>query len=274
VGPRVALPGLAMQAAGLLKLPTASEERALYQLADLTALQVRGCSAASVAVWHDGELTAQASTHPDPTQLTQVQLDCGRGPTVDALASHLPVQCADTLDEPRWPEYAAAALRLGVRSSVTLSAGEEAVVVVSLLGVRPRAMAAEQLQLGELVAAFSAALVGAVSDYRQSQRTTAQLQDAAAGRAVVDQAKGILMHALGCSAEEALARIRDVSQRTSMRATEVAARVIDAHSGRAAEAALAELSPAVRTAARPGAGTPGRGKRKPPAVNGGPADGT
>jgi AmiR/NasT family two-component response regulator len=75
--------------------------------------------------------------------------------------------------------------------------------------------------------------VGAVSDYRDSQRTTAQLRDAAEGRALVDQAKGILMHALGCSAEEALERIRDVSQRSNIKATEVASRVIDSHRGQA-----------------------------------------
>jgi hypothetical protein len=98
-----------------------------------------------------------------------------------------------------------------------------------MLGARPGALDLEQVQLAEFVAAYSAAVVGAVSDYRDSQRTTTQLQDAADGRALVDQAKGILMHALGCSADDALARIRDVSQRSSLRATEVAARVIDAH---------------------------------------------
>jgi hypothetical protein len=45
----------------------------------------------------------------------------------------------------------------------------------------------------------------------------------------VDQAKGILMHALGCSAADALERMRQVSQRTNLRATDVAQRIIDAH---------------------------------------------
>jgi hypothetical protein len=39
------------------------------------------------------------------------------------------------------------------------------------------------------------------------------------------------MHALGCTADEALAKIRDVSQRGNLRATEVAARVIDSQAG-------------------------------------------
>jgi hypothetical protein len=240
----VPLPDLALQTAKLLRLPTATEERALHQLADLAASQVAGCAAASVALWRGEELTAQASSHPDATWLTQVQLDCDRGPMIDSLAGRVPIECDDTLSERRWPEYAALAVRLGVRCSVTLCSGDEAIVILSLLGLRPRAMTLEQLQLAELVAAFSAALVGAVSDYRDSRRTTVQLQDAAEGRALVDQAKGILMHALNCSADDALARIRDVSQRSNLRATEVAARVIDAHSGRSAEPALWDLTPA------------------------------
>jgi hypothetical protein len=239
----VPLPDLALQTASLLRLSTATEERALHQLAELAAGQVRGCSAASVGIWRAGDLSAQASSHPDATWLTQVQLDYGRGPLVDSLAERVSVQCEDTLGEPRWPEYASAAVRIGVRCSVTLCAGDETVVVLSLLGLRPRAMTLEQLQLAELVAAFSAALVGAVADYRDSRLTTVQLQDAAAGRALVDQAKGILMHALSCNADEALARIRDVSQRSNMKATEVAARVIDSYSGRASEPALLDLTP-------------------------------
>jgi ANTAR domain len=241
---RVPGPDLALQAASLLRLPTATEERALFQLAGLAASQVPGCSAASVGIWRTGELMAQASSHPDATWLTQVQLESGRGPMLDALTAQAPVQCRDTLGEQRWPEYAATAVQLGVRCSVTLCAGDEAVVVLSLLGLRPGALALEQLQLAELVAAFSAALVGAVADYSDSRRMTTQLQDAAAGRALVDQAKGILMHALNCTADDALARIRDVSQRSNLRATEVAGRVIDAYSGRAGAPTLAELSPA------------------------------
>jgi hypothetical protein len=254
----VPLPDLALQATSLLRLSTATEEQALHQLAGLAAAQVRGCSAASVAIWRDDELTAQASSHPDATWLTQVQLDNDHGPMFDSLAGRVPVQCDDTLGDSRWPEYASAAVRLGVRCSVTMCAGDEAVVVLSLLGLRPRSMTLEQLQLGELVAAFSAALVGAVADYRDSRLTNVQLQDAAEGRALVDQAKGILMHALNCSAEEALARIRDVSQRSNLRATEVAARVIDAHSGRGGEPALLDLGAA---SGRPG--TPRPGPRRP-----------
>ena len=221
-----------MQAADVLSLRTANEERALHEFAALASAHVTGCTAASVALWAQGEVAVQAASHPDATRLTRVQIDSGRGPLPEVLASRVPVQCADTLTESRWPEYAATAVRLGVRCSTTLCAGDQQVVVLTLLGARPRAMDLSQLRVAELIAAFSAAVVGAVVDYHESVRTNVQLQGAAEGRALVDQAKGILMHALNCNADEALARITDVSQRSNLRATEVAARVIDSYSGR------------------------------------------
>ncbi len=223
---------LAERTAALLSLAAATQERSLSQLTLLAASQVSGCAAAHVTLWRDGELDSQAASHPDAPRLVEVQLACGRGPVLDAIGTGQPVSCPDTLSESRWPEFATAALRVGVRNSLTLSYRGPVVVALNLLGVRPRAISPDQLQLAELLVAYGSALVGAVADYGDSQRTVAQLRDAASGREVMDQAKGILMHVLGCSAEEALDRIRDVSQRSNLRATEVAARVVAAHSGR------------------------------------------
>lgn len=234
------MPGsdLAERAAALLSLAATTEERSLSQLTALAASQVPGCAAVHVGVWREGELVTQAVSHPEPSRLVDVQVRAGRGPLIEAQAGGGPVACDDTLTEKRWPEFRSAALRMGVRSAVTLAcrelpaqpARQPAAVTLFLVGVRPRAADADQLQLAELLVAYGGALVGAVSDYGDSRRLAIQLRDAASSRAIVDQAKGILMHALGCTAEQALDRMREVSQRTSLRATEVAQRVVDAHS--------------------------------------------
>jgi hypothetical protein len=238
------MPGseLAERTAALLSLAAATEERSLSQLTLLAASQVTGCTAAAVTLWRDGELASQAASHPDAAELVGVQLACGRGPVIDASTTDTPVSCPDTMTETRWPEFAAAALRIGVRNSVTLSYRGPVVIALTLLGVRPGAVSPDQLPLAELLVAYGSALVGAVADYGDSQRTAVQLRDAATGRAVVDQAKGILMHALGCSADEALARMRDVSQRSNVRATEVAQRIVAAHSGRQPNAGRDDLA--------------------------------
>jgi hypothetical protein len=112
---------LADRAAALLSLAAATQERSLSQLTTLAASQVPGCAAASVTIWHDGDLARQAASHPDASRLVAVQVDSGRGPLIDAVTSGGAVSCADTLTETSWPEFAAAAVRLGVRSAVTLS---------------------------------------------------------------------------------------------------------------------------------------------------------
>jgi hypothetical protein len=236
---RSALPD---RTAALLSLAAATQERSLSQLTALAASQVPGCAAASVTVWRDGELASQASSHPEPSRLVAVQVASGRGPLIDAITTGNPVGCADTLTETRWPEFAAAALRMGVRSTVTLSRSGQVAIALSLHGLRPRAVQASQVQLAELLVAYGSALVGAVRDYDESRRVAAQLRDAADSRTVVDQAKGILMHALGCTADEALDRMREVSQRSNLRATEVARRVIDAHTRPSGRGELGQLS--------------------------------
>jgi hypothetical protein len=224
---------LAVGAASLLATAASSEPSSLRRLAGLAVQQVNGCSAATVVLWRDGEPAVVTSSHPEPPALIWAQLRAGRGPILDALASGDPVSCEDTLADEQWPEYAAAALSLGVRSSITLPyRGAPDSFTLSLFAARPGAMDTAQIPLAELLVAFGGAALAAVSDYDEAQRTAVQLRDAADSRSLVDQAKGILMHALGCSADEALDRMRQVSQRNNMRTTEVAATIIGARAGR------------------------------------------
>ncbi len=235
---------LAVGAASLLATASSSEPSSLRRLAGLAAQQVNGCSAATVALWRDGEPAVVTSSHPEPPALIWVQLRAGRGPILDALASGDPVSCDDTLGCEQWPEYSAAALALGVRSSITLPyRGAPDSFTLSLFAARPGVMDAAQIPLAELLVAFGGAALAAVSDYDEAQRTAVQLRDAADARSLVDQAKGILMHALGCSADEALDRMRQVSQRNNMRTTEVAATIIGARAGRAGQAPQARQAP-------------------------------
>jgi hypothetical protein len=220
---------LAAQSADLLRIANTSEARALDRLAELAARQVPACSGADAAAWRAGELTAAAASHPDLAELTEVQRLAGRGPTIEAITADRPVHCPDTLTEERWPEYAAAALRCGVRCCVAIShqAGDLAVTLV-LSAARPRSLDPEQLPLAELLVALGGAMLGNASEYGDSQRMAMQLADAAQSRELVDQAKGMLMHALGCTADQALARLRHISQQHNIKVTDVAVRIIAA----------------------------------------------
>jgi hypothetical protein len=221
---------LAAQSADLLKIANASEERALDRLAMLAARQVAACSGADAAAWQHGELTAAAASHPDLAGLVEVQRAAGSGPMVSAMTAPGPVHCADTLREERWPQYSAAALRCGVRCCVAIAhrAGDMTLTLV-LSAARPNALSPDELPLAELLVALGGAMLGNATEYGDSRRTALQLVDAAQSRELVDQAKGMLMHALGCSADDALRRLRTISSQHNIKVTEVAARIIESN---------------------------------------------
>ena len=223
--PRSDLP---QDAANLLSIANISEARALNQLVALVTRQVTACSGASAVLWRGSEPVVPAASHPDLPELISVQLSSRRGPVLDALAGESPVSCPDTLAETRWPEYADAGLRRGVRCSVTLAyLSAPDAVTLSLYGARPNSLESGQVALAELLTAFGGALMGNAAEYGDARRTALQLSDAAESRALVDQAKGMLMQALGCSAEDALAKMRQISQEQNVRVTDLAQRIID-----------------------------------------------
>ena len=221
---------LGPQTAELLSLTHGGEARSLNKLTELAAWQVPACAGAHAAVWRDGDVIGTAATHPDVAELAELQLTLGQGPLIAAADAGQTVTCPDTLDESRWPDYAEAALRRGVRCSVHLARElPGGVLVLSLFGARPGTLDAQSNPVADMLAAFGGAMLANATAYNQAHRTASQLKDAVVARSVVDQAKGILMHALGCDAADALRRLRAESQRRHVKVTEVAAEVVAAY---------------------------------------------
>ena len=223
---------LGYEAAELLRLATAGEARSLNKLAEFAVNQVPGCSAANASVWRDGEPVSMAATHPDPAELAELQIRLGSGPLITAVRELRMVPCPDLLNETRWPEFADEALRLGMRSSVHLVRElSPLTLALSLFGVRKGVLDTGSAPMARMLTYFGHAVLANTMVYDRAHRTASQLQDSVASRAVVDQAKGILMHALGCDADQALAYLREQSQRRHVKVTEVAASVISSHGG-------------------------------------------
>lgn len=263
---------LARDAAPLFTVSDGSPVRALYQLAELVAARVRGCCGATATLWELDEVAATAASHPELAALAEQQFTAGDGPIIAALRTGEPAVTADTLHEPRWPQWAAAALAAGVRSSTTLMHEYGPLnLTLSLYGVRPEAFDPDQLPLVSLLAAFGTTAVASAAEQRSARRSAAQLEEAIRSRAVVDQAKGILMQLTGCEASEAFERLRRISQTQHVKLTEVARQVIEtrAQPGQMANAVpepARPRGPDTSRRARPG---PARGRppgpRPPPA---------
>ncbi|HEX2312659.1 MAG TPA: GAF and ANTAR domain-containing protein [Thermomonospora sp.] len=221
---------LAVEIARLGLVRESSDVATLHRVTQLAARAVHGCAGASGMRWSLGsppEPLAAASSHPDLAELVDLQIADGQGPIFDAVRVRRPVSCDDTLAETRWPSHTAAMLRRGVRCfTTTVHEYEQVLVTLTVYGVVPGALDSRQQALASLLLAQGGAAVSNTRQFDDVHRTAVQLQQAVEARAVVDQAKGILMHALGCDADRAFAELRRISQTRHVKLTAIAQRIV------------------------------------------------
>ena len=224
---------LAMEIARLGVVGVSSDIGTLRRVTELASQAVPGCAGATSIRWAlpDGddppEPLASAASHPDLAEIVDRQLARRNGPVFDVVRDRVPVSSADVLAETRWPETTTDMLCRGVRTfSTTPHLNKPVLVTLTLYGVTPHSLPTGRHALASLLVAQSSAAMTNVLQYGSVQRTAAQLQEAVEARAVVDQAKGILMHALGCDAEEAFAEMRRISQTRHVKLTALAQRIV------------------------------------------------
>jgi GAF domain-containing protein len=193
---------------------------ALDAVSSLALHRVPAAIAVTVTiVTEDGALTVGSSSDW-AVALDRVQYDpAGGGPCVDAAITGEVRDMTDAASEARWPAYVAASLARGVLSStsIPIPVDDDGVVgSLNAFATESHAFtAADRDGLTQLAGTAATAL------------TTVDTGDAPRRmRAVVDQAKGIVMNAEGCSAPEALDRMTLLGRDSDRTLREVAADVV------------------------------------------------
>ena len=173
------------------------------------------------------EPLASVASHPDLAEVTDRQLSRGHGPVFDVVRERRVLTSDDILAETRWPESMSDMLRRGVRCfTTTPHVNPPVLVTLTLYGVVPKALGHGRHALASLLIAQGTAAVSNSQQYDDVHRTAVQLREAVEARAIVDQAKGILMHALGCDADEAFTEMRRISQTRHVKLTALAQRIV------------------------------------------------
>jgi GAF domain-containing protein len=164
-----------------------------------------------------GILMPQATTSNTPHLLDLLQQKDGEGPCIEAARQQAVIQIEDTTLDVRWPRFCAAAQELGVRSMlcVPLWVDERCLGTLSLYGAKPAAFTSHDERIATLFATLAALALA------EAQRTD-QLRAALDNRDFIGQAKGILMHRDGITAEVAFACLARASQHTNTKLVDVA----------------------------------------------------
>jgi transcriptional regulator with GAF, ATPase, and Fis domain len=208
---------------------------AMYTKIALIATEtVPGCDMASVTMLRGGKGFTPAFTSKTALLLDETQYKQGDGPCLAAIR-HRGLEHMGTDVDDRWPDFASVAAEQGVLAAMSIPLGNDDAVVGALnlysettpeYDADARAVASQFAdQLG--VAVASATL------YAESFELAHQLQQAMESRAVIEQAKGILMAAQRCSADAAFNILVRASQNQNRKLRAIAAEIVERYDGRA-----------------------------------------
>jgi GAF domain-containing protein len=160
--------------------------------------------------------------------LEELQIRHHEGPCIAAFDDKELVGAEDLTEDARWPLFSAAAVDRGVRAVLAspLPYNQDAVGVVTVLSEEAHPWSAE----GELaLLAFTdlaALLIASMMQGQQQSELAAQLQTALDSRAVIEQAKGVLIGQQGLSARAAYEQLRAQARSQRRKLAAVSAEIV------------------------------------------------
>jgi GAF domain-containing protein len=160
--------------------------------------------------------------------LEELQIRHREGPCISAFDDKVLVGAEDLDADPRWPSFSRAAVERGVRAVLAspIPYNQDAVGVVAVLSQEQHPWSAEA-ELALLAFTDLAALLIASMLMSEQQTVLAtQLQSALNSRAVIEQAKGVLIGQQGLSAHAAYELIRAQARAERRKIAVVAAELV------------------------------------------------
>jgi GAF domain-containing protein len=195
----------------------------VQEVVDLAVVTIPGAETAGVlTVRADKTIESVAVTDEFVRAVDRLQSELGEGPCLAAIVNDPIVSLPDTAHEGRWPAFAPAAEKLGVRSMLAcrLATPGGTVASLNLHASRPHAFDEQALLLAAVSSAHASVALAAanVSDSLRSTMLSRQR---------IGEACGILMERHGITSEQAFALLVQTSQHLNIKLRDVAAHIVE-----------------------------------------------
>jgi GAF domain-containing protein len=202
--------------------------RVLQRSIDQVLGAIPGAEMASVSVLRGDAAETVASSDERVWAIDSDQYAAGEGPCLEAARSGEIVRVGVEQVRERWPRFAGSARGAGVASylSAPLVLEDKFAGSLNLYSTQPHGFGdLDEALLRLYITAASAAIANA-RRYTQARAVAQNLSRALESRAVIDQARGVLMAVRGISAQEALDQMIAESQNTNTKLRDIAGQVI------------------------------------------------
>jgi transcriptional regulator with GAF, ATPase, and Fis domain len=213
---------------GRIKLSETDLNGVFHQVADLAKRTIPGASEVSVSLVPAEGAHTPAFTGDLALALDESQYELGHGPCLDAARYASTQHIADMTAESRWPDWTVRACEAGAHSSLSigLPLQEGVTGALNIYSIKLDAFDEDALAVARTFASY--AEVAMANAYLYSAKTTLaqHMEIAMRSRAVIEQAKGIIMGERRCSADEAFIILSRLSQDTNRKLRDVAVALV------------------------------------------------
>jgi GAF domain-containing protein len=203
-------------------------EEALEQIVKVTHTVFSVDGAGLMLADADHHLRIVAASEDRMAHLEELQISYQEGPCITAFEDKVLVAAEDLVSDPRWPLFTAAAVKRGVRAVLAspIPYNQDAVGVVAVLSEERHPWSAEAELALLAFTDLAALLIATVMMGQQRTLLATQLQSALNSRAVIEQAKGVLIGQQGLSAHAAYEKLRAQARAERRKLAVVAAELV------------------------------------------------
>ena len=212
----------------LMAVEDSSPESRLLRVAQLAQRTLPEVQDVSVTLVERNHPKTVVFTGPLAVDLDERQYAIGFGPCLDAARSGLVIS-VDAADETSpYGEFASLAARAGIRQTLAVGMPVSGRSIGGLNVYRSVDGPVPDLLLEQVEAfvAVAAVTVNNVASYTRAVRETEDLRTAMDTRAVIEQAKGILIARERCSPDQAFELLTRMSQHTHTKLRDVAVQIV------------------------------------------------
>jgi GAF domain-containing protein len=200
----------------------------LTRVANLACESVGPADMAGITMLVEGRVRTAVFTDPESPEIDTAQYDTGEGPCLDAFRHQRVYRIDSTANDTTWPAFSALAATHGIVSTLSLPliARQEGVGALNLYA-RNGSFSAEDEELGAVFATQAAIVLANTQAYWDARHLSEQLGQAMQFRAVIEQAKGVLMATGGRNADEAFQLLVRASQRENRKLRDIALELVE-----------------------------------------------
>jgi GAF domain-containing protein len=187
----------------------------LQRVSELACAALSRADMVGLTMLLEGRPATATFTDDAALEIDKAQYEAGSGPCLDAFRHHQVFRIGDVEKDLQWPAFSEAAAAHGVESvlSVPLLAGHEGVGALNFYSHLRGAFSESDVQTALQFATYAAILLANSQAYWDAHQLGQDLAEAMRARATVEQAKGVVMGARRCSADEAFETLVRLSQR-------------------------------------------------------------